>query len=83
MTNARSLLNTLLSTLGLGDVLPTVDGLIDLIAQEALSNPLTLFGGTTAEVYEVNREIYRATGNIQETSADGTQADNWAGGVLT
>ena len=76
-------LNTLLSTLGLGDVLPTVDGLIDLIAQEALSNPLTLFGGTTAEVYEVNREIYRATGNIQETSADGTQADNWAGGVLT
>lgn len=73
-------LNTLLSTLGLGDVLPTVDGLIDLIAQEALSNPLTLFGGTTAEVYEVNREIYRATGNIQETSADGTQAGNWAGG---
>ncbi|WP_333616903.1 SwmB domain-containing protein [Acinetobacter variabilis] len=76
-------LNTLLSTLGLGDVLPTVNGLIDLIAQEALSNPLTLFGGTTAEVYEVNGEIYRATGNIQETSADGTQADNWAGGVLT
>jgi len=76
-------LNTLLSTLGLGDVLPAVDGLIDLIAQEALSNPLTLFGGTTAEVYEVNGEIYRATGNIQETSADGTQADNWAGGVLT
>ncbi len=76
-------LNTLLSTLGLDDVLPAVDGLIDLIAQEALSNPLTLFGGTTAEVYEVNGEIYRATGNIQETSADGTQADNWAGGVLT
>ena len=76
-------LNTLLSTLGLGDVLPAVNGLIDLIAQEALSNPLTLFGGTTAEVYEVNGEIYRATGNIQETSADGTQADNWAGGVLT
>jgi len=76
-------LNRLLSTLGLGDVLPAVDGLIDLIAQEALSNPLTLFGGTTAEVYEVNGEIYRATGNIQETSADGTQADNWAGGVLT
>jgi len=76
-------LNTLLSTLVLDDVLPAVDGLIDLIAQEALSNPLTLFGGTTAEVYEVNGEIYRATGNIQETSADGTQADNWAGGVLT
>ncbi|EXA63108.1 hypothetical protein J504_3035 [Acinetobacter baumannii 348935] len=76
-------LNTLLSTLGLDDVLPAVDGLIDLIAQEALSNPLTLFGGTTAEVYEVNGEIYRATGNIQETSADGTQADNWVGGVLT
>ena len=76
-------LNSLLSTLGLGGVLPAVDGLIDLIAQEALSNPLTLFGGTTAEVYEVNGEIYRATGNIQETSADGTQADNWAGGVLT
>ncbi|WP_179993290.1 MULTISPECIES: type I secretion C-terminal target domain-containing protein [unclassified Acinetobacter] len=76
-------LNALLSTLGLDDVLPAVDGLIDLIAQEALSNPLTLFGGTTAEVYEVNGEIYRATGNIQETSADGTQADNWAGGVLT
>ena len=76
-------LNTLLSTLGLGGVLPAIDGLIDLIAQEALSNPLTLFGGTTAEVYEVNGEIYRATGNIQETSADGTQADNWAGGVLT
>ncbi len=75
--------NSLLSTLGLDDVLPAVDGLIDLIAQEALSNPLTLFGGTTAEVYEVNGEIYRATGNIQETSADGTQADNWAGGVLT
>ncbi|WP_180013582.1 SwmB domain-containing protein [Acinetobacter sp. YH16031] len=76
-------LNTLLNTLGLGGVLPAVDGLIDLLAQEALSNPLTLFGGTTAEVYEVNGEIYRATGNIQETSADGTQADNWAGGVLT
>jgi hypothetical protein len=75
--------NTLLETLGLGSILPTMDGLIDLIAQEALSNPLTLFGGTTAEVYEVNGEIYRATGNIQETSADGTQADNWAGGVLT
>jgi len=76
-------LNTLLETLGLGDVLPTVDGLIDLIAQEALSNPVTLFGGTTAKVYEVNGEIYRATGNIQETSVDGTQADQWGDGVLT
>ena len=75
--------NTLLETLGLGSILPTMDGLIDLIAQEALSNPLTLFGGTTAEVYVVNGEIYRAIGNIQETSVDGTQADQWEDGVLT
>src|SRR5690606_9610331 len=46
-------------------------------------NPLTLLGGTTAEVYEVNGETYRATGNIQEISVDGTQADNWGDGVLT
>ncbi|WP_436914131.1 type I secretion C-terminal target domain-containing protein, partial [Acinetobacter schindleri] len=75
--------NTLLETLGLGSILPTMDGLIDLIAQEALSNPLTLFGGTTAEVYVVNGEVYRAIGNIQETSVDGTQADQWEDGVLT
>ncbi|OAL79651.1 hypothetical protein AY606_03075 [Acinetobacter sp. SFB] len=76
-------INTLLNTLGLGNVLPTVDGLLDLVAQEILSNPLTILGGTTAEVYVVNGETYRATGNIQESSEDGTQADNWGDGVLT
>ncbi|WP_445660910.1 SwmB domain-containing protein [Acinetobacter sp. F16] len=85
-TGLNSLLgsvNTLLDPLGLDNVLPTVDGLLDLVAQEILSNPLTLLGGTTAEVYEVNGETYRATGNIQEISVDGTQADNWGDGVLT
>ena len=85
-TGLNSLLgsvNTLLNTLGLGNVLPTVDGLLDIVAQEILSNPLTILGGTTAEVYVVNGETYRATGNIQETSEDGTQADNWGDGVLT
>ncbi|TCB47964.1 BapA prefix-like domain-containing protein [Acinetobacter terrestris] len=84
-TGLNSLLgsvNTLLDPLGLDNVLPTVDGLLDLVAQEILSNPLTLLGGTTAEVYAVG-ETYRATGNIQETSVDGTQADNWGDGVLT
>ncbi|WP_228259920.1 SwmB domain-containing protein [Acinetobacter sp. ANC 4779] len=76
-------INTLLNTLGLGNVLPTVDGLLDLVAQEILSNPLTILGGTTAEVYVVNGETYSATGNIQESSEDGTQADNWGDGVLT
>ena len=85
-TGLNSLLgsiNTLLNNLGLGNVLPTVDGLLDIVAQEILSNPLTILGGTTAEVYVVNGETYRATGNIQETSEDGTQADNWGDGVLT
>ncbi|MFC6167001.1 SwmB domain-containing protein [Acinetobacter terrestris] len=85
-TGLNSLLgsvNTLLTNLRLGNVLPTVDGLLDLVAQEILSNPLTILGGTTAEVYVVNGETYRATGNIQETSVDGTQADNWGDGVLT
>ena len=84
-TGLNSLLgsvNTLLDPLRLDNVLPNVDGLLDLVAQEILSNPLTLLGGTTAEVYAVG-ETYRATGNIQETSVDGTQADNWGDGVLT
>ena len=84
-TGLNSLLgsvNTLLDPLGLDNVLPTVDGLLNIVAQEILSNPLTLLGGTTAEVYAVG-ETYRATGNIQETSVDGTQADNWGDGVLT
>lgn len=68
---------TTLDTLGLGNILPTVDDVVDAVADQVLSNPATLFPGLVADVYTMDgMGTYHVEGNVTEDSASGTHADN-------
>ena len=56
--------NQILNGLGLGSLLPTADGLLTLVAENILSNPVSLFPDVTADVYAVNEKTYIAEGNV-------------------
>ncbi|WP_353384525.1 Ig-like domain-containing protein, partial [Acinetobacter schindleri] len=55
---------TLLNTIGAGGLLPALDDVLQLVAQEILSNPVTLFSSVEAAVYVVSEKTYFAEGNI-------------------
>ncbi|WP_347460676.1 Ig-like domain-containing protein [Acinetobacter sp. ANC 7454] len=55
---------TLLNTIGADGLLPALDDVLQLVAQEILSNPVTLFSSVEAAVYVVSEKTYFAEGNI-------------------
>src|SRR5690606_31783491 len=75
--------NNLLASLGLSGVLPALDDLLKLVADNILSNPLTLFPDISADVYEINSKTYHVEGNVTEDSDNGTHADILNGAKLT
>ena len=73
-----------LDTLGLGEILPAVDKVIDLVADKVLSNPLSLFPGLVADVYVLDGlGAYHAEGNVTETHTNGTNVDVLDNGLVT
>ena len=54
----------LLNTVGAGDLLPALDDVLQLVAQEILSNPAQLFNEVNAAVYGVDEKTYVAEGNV-------------------
>ncbi|MEG0031640.1 type I secretion C-terminal target domain-containing protein, partial [Acinetobacter sp.] len=54
----------LLTTIGAGDLLPALDDVLQLVAQEILSNPAQLFNEVNAAVYGVDEKTYVAEGNV-------------------
>lgn len=57
-------INQILSSLGLGGLLPAADDLLTIVAENILSNPVSLFPDITADVYAVNEKTYVAEGNV-------------------
>ena len=57
-------INQILSGLGLGGLLPAADGLLTIVAENILSNPVSLLPDVTADVYAVNEKTYVAEGNV-------------------
>jgi hypothetical protein len=63
--------NPILDGLGLGGLLPAADGLLTLVAENILSNPVSLFPDVTADVYAVNEKTYVAEGNVLDNDQVG------------
>lgn len=84
LDGALSGVNTLLGSLGLSGVLPALDVVLKLVAENILSNPLTLFPDISADVYEVDSKTYHVEGNVTEDADNGTHEDMLGnGGKLT
>ena len=57
-------IHSLLNGIGAGDLLPALDDVLQLVAQEILSNPAQLFNEVNAAVYGVDEKTYVAEGNV-------------------
>ena len=57
-------INSLLNGIGAGGLLPALDDVLQLVAQEILSNPAQLFNEVNAAVYGVDEKTYVAEGNV-------------------